>query len=341
MSKKWAAFASLILLQVLNGIVYKSSQVSSTYTYSTFAAIAIAEAVKLFLNVVLLRYFRSKRPEYTSITPSSAPPADERSLQLRHGAKIVALAALYCFDNQWTFKALLKADPAQFIIFRSLSTFVVAFLRCAVLRSSLSTNQWTSVVQIACGLVATQYNVCTASSIISMGTCGVLLISVMVSSFNSVWNESQLKSFPMSMQAQNIILYSGGVVFNLGGHFFTAWTKDDAPGFFSGLSPASACVVFLNALNGIAIPAVYKYSDSVIKSLASAVTTVLLALISWALYDSKLNPVSMSGCIAIASSVFAYTLAPASKQETSTRERFVSVAFLCTLVAAAAAFVSL
>jgi drug/metabolite transporter (DMT)-like permease len=209
---------------------------------------------------------------------------------------------------------------------------VTALLRCSVLQTSLSRKQWTCVLQIMCGLVTTQYNVCDSSTALTATGYGTMLLSVLMSSVASVWNENQLKSLQLSMVGQNIILYSGGVVCNVAGHVVSSLKNPDTPAFFAGHSPGSLGVIAVNALNGIAIPAVYKYADSLLKSVASAVTTVLLTLLSWAFFNMTLNPVVMAGCVVIASSVFTYTLEPQSKQKTTAQKRYLAASFLCAMV---------
>ena len=152
-----------------------------------------------------------------------------------------------------------------------------------------------------------------------------------MSSAASVWNENQLKSLPVSMVGQNIILYSGGVVCNVAGHVVGSMKNPDTPAVFAGHSPGSLGAIVVNALNGVAIPAVYKYADSLLKSVASAVTTVLLTLLSWAFFNMTLNPIVMAGCVVIASSVLTYTLEPQSKQKTAAQKRCMAASFLRTM----------
>jgi hypothetical protein len=52
--KKWATLAAFVGLQVVVGIVYKFSQkASSSYSYSTFSALAMAEGTKIVISSIL------------------------------------------------------------------------------------------------------------------------------------------------------------------------------------------------------------------------------------------------------------------------------------------------
>ena len=159
----------------------------------------------------------------------------------------------------------------------------------------------------------TQYNVCAASTALAHTTYAMLFMSVLIAAFTSVWNERQLKRVPLSMHAQNMIMYSGGCVFNVIGHYATALSDAASPGFFHGYNAATVGVVLVNACTGVAITAVYKFADAVMKSLALSLVTVVVTLLSWALFGLQLNPVNASGCIVVALSVYTYSVAGAKK----------------------------
>ena len=104
-------------------------------------------------------------------------------------------------------------------------------------------------------------------------------------------------------------MYAAGTALNLGGHWFVLWTsRPQSHGFFSGYNHATVGVVVYNVCIGYASVAVFKYADSVMKTLAASVTTVLTIVLSWALYGLKLNPVNTSGCTIVVLSVAMYAL---------------------------------
>jgi hypothetical protein len=59
-------------------------------------------------------------------------------------------------------------------------------------------------------------------------------------------------------------------------------------GFFEGYDTVSAkMVIICNAMIGLAISAVFKYADAVIKTFATAVVTVLLVIFSAIYFDQQ------------------------------------------------------
>ena len=90
--------------------------------------------------------------------------------------------------------------------------------------------------------------------------------------------------FEMSMHEQNIVLYLCGVVLNVSAFVivppYLTHTKAGL-GFFEGYDSTPAkLVVLFNAFIGLAISFVFKYADAVVKTFATASTTVLLVIFS-------------------------------------------------------------
>jgi len=303
--KKWAALAAivcLVCLQTTGSVIYKMSQKSSRYTYSTFSALATAEAIKLAISIAL--YARSSRGDIVHLPLSQS---DVPRLNWWEILQIVALAATYFANNHFMFEAYLRADAASVVMVKSTSSFVIAFLRSRFFRTALAGRQWRAIILQLCGLIITQYNACTATAILTPGVYSLLFASVLISAITSVWNESQLKHISLCLNLQNIVMYTGGMVLNVIGHHAAKRFNPDTPSFFDGYNAAAVGVIYVNACTGIAITAVYKYADAVVKSLALSVTTVMVTLLSWACFGLEVTPVNASGCIVIIVAVWSYS----------------------------------
>jgi len=302
-SKKWLSFGFLVLIQVLSGLIYKLAQTSSDYAFSPFAALAIAEALKLAMSAGMFAL------QCRSATSPKTSFGDEVSkLDWPTILKIQALALLYCVNNRITFIVMKSADPATYVVFKSMSSVFTALAWCALMGTPIVRRQWAAIVQQSCGLIVTQYESCTGSMTLPAVTYALLSTSTMISSLTAVANEKQLKRMPIPMNLQNIVLYSGGVLFNAGGHWLASQTHVGIPRFFEGYNAASAVLILMNACIGVVCVAVYKFADAVIKSLAFGVTTVVLTLISWAMFDLKLDPIKAAGCIIIVTSIFQHSM---------------------------------
>ena len=104
---KWAALACLVTLQVLIGVLYKVSQTGFSYTYSTYSALAMAEAVKFGISASM-----RVRQQRSGIKASHHEATTARS-KLSASQRILALALRYVVNNQVTFALYLRADPAS------------------------------------------------------------------------------------------------------------------------------------------------------------------------------------------------------------------------------------
>lgn len=312
--QKWLAFASLVVAQVCGAAFYKSSSQASRYSYSTYAALTIAESAKLAisagLHVLTTRNSAAGRP-----SAKAHAGAVTNNLSVPVVLRILALAVMYFVNNQVTFIVLLRVDPATFDLLRSSSSFITAIMWCTMLNKSVDTLQWLALIQQISGLVVTQFDACSNSIAMPYSTLMIIMGTVAVSSLTAVWNEQQLKCLPLSMHMQNVVLYSGGAVLNLAGHVFMVVTRPDTPGFFAGHNAASVGVVAFNVAIGFACVAVYKYGDSVMKALAASLTTVLTIVLSWAFYGLVLNLANASGCVIVVVSVLMYSLMSKKTQE--------------------------
>ena len=99
------------------------------------------------------------------------------------------------------------------------------------------------------------------------------------------------------------------------------------------------CVIAVNACFGIVVTAVYKYSNAIVKTLASAVTTVVLTVVSLLFFGLKVTIVSGTGCVSVILAVMLYALTPNSdvqaKLDVRTRKALAAgvVAVFCGVLA--------
>jgi len=286
------------------GILYKVSQVGSRYAFSTFAAFTMSEFVKLGISASLYAKDRKEqqglaaafRETYSSLTP-------------RHVSKIAILSAMYFSNNQLTFFLFLRADPASINLLKAGSSAITAMIWTVFMGRAVSQQQWLAIGLQVCGLVVVQYNPCTQQALLALSAYLWILFSVFLTSFSGVWNEKQIKTMPLSLHEQNMIMYTFGALFNGLGHASMANIDHGFPRFFEGLTFLSFGVIAVNSCFGVVVTAVFKYSNAIVKTLASAVTTVLLTAISFMFFGFPLTIVSAAGCTSTILAVFLYASA--------------------------------
>lgn len=317
------AFFSLVLIQVLLSLSYKSSQTSDgKYPFSPASILVLAEFVKFTMAAAALYAM-----------PGGAPPphADVRARVayvwaafcdeafVRCGGRLplaaFGLALFYCTNNNLTFYIFRYADPANLNLVKSGATFVSAMIMRAFLDRPVSSVQWSSIAIQTAGLVVTQFGAScgTGSTVLSPLTYVALLVSLTLTSFSGVWNDKLMKDSAkesVSINSISILLYASGALLNTGVHVFSP-SGGSGASFFRGFDRATTILCLLcNSLIGLAVTAVYKYADAVIKTMASAVSTGVLFFISAFFFGVPINVVVVAGTISIFIATHLYVTNP-------------------------------
>ncbi|KAL0939567.1 UDP-galactose transporter [Colletotrichum truncatum] len=209
------------------------------------------------------------------------------------------LALFYVLINNSIFVSYKMADPGTIQLTKSGVTFITALVMIATLNTKISKIQWIAIVMQICGLMVTQYNPQTGTTY-SFSTYFILLFQVFLSASSGVYNQALLKTDDSSLHADNMILYAAGATMNLMCHLVIKVLKADEPGFFEGYNSFGAIMVIVsNVFIGLAITAVYKYADAVIKCFATAVATGILLYVSPILFGTSLSFLVLPGTVVV------------------------------------------
>ena len=167
------------------------------------------------------------------------------------------------------------------------------------------TNQPLTKQQI-CGLMVTQYRPDTGASY-PLSTYTLLIFQTFLSASAGVYNQSLCKRGTASLHGDNQTLYASGAAINLVIHIIMKILKSDEPSFFSGYNSIGAIMVVLsNVFIGLAITAVYKYADAIIKCFATAVSTGILLYLSPLLFGAEMSFLVLPGTLVVFISTWLY-----------------------------------
>lgn len=103
-------------------------------------------------------------------------------------------------------------------------------------------------------------------------------------------------------------LYSFGFAMNLVYYLFLSIFNPDEPSFFEGYFGWGFLVIVCNSVIGLAITAVYKYGDAVIKCLAQSTSTAILILLSFCFFGTSIRPLTAVGCAIIFLATYLYMI---------------------------------
>lgn len=308
MPSKWLFFFLLILLQVLVGILYKISQNNDRYTYSTYSVMTLAESGKFIISLVLY----ATQEADSSFVQLCKKLVNECSFP--NFLRLTLLAVMYFLNNQLAFTLFLWADPASINMLKAGSSIITALIWCICMGQVISVKQWGAIVLQVAGLIVVQVDACKNIFLLQPFAYYAISVSVLITSISSVWNEHQLKTIPLSLHQQNIILYMNGMLLNSLGHVGMSVRHFSHPSFLQGYTWITVCIVIVNACFGVVVTAVYKYADAVLKTLANACTTVVLLFFSVAFFGLPVNIVRSCGCVVVLIAVAQYAFIKADKE---------------------------
>lgn len=313
---KVIACLGLVMVQVFAASVMKIAQKDGVYSFSPQSSLVMSETIKTGLSAVYLFL------ETRDINAARASMRDQSSRPLV--IHMTGLAALYCFNNAIMFWLFAHADPGSISLIKSGATIVSAVLMYFWRRFRLSIPRWLVIVVQMLGLVVAQYDACKGRSVLPPTVYGVLFLSLFNSSIANVWNEHVIKSFEFAgLAVKNIYLYAFGAVLNLFAFWYYRYTVPDTPSFFQGYTIVAMLVVTSNAFIGIAMNAVYKYADALIKNLATTTTTVILLVISAWFFGGRSDVMVFIGASVVVAGTFLYFLLGSSEAKTEELRRKV------------------
>ena len=302
----------LVCIQCIAFLLFKVVQVSGQYTFSVASSIAITEVLKL-----LLAAFLHARNLFTSAQPVMSWHSWTKELTLALACKYLGLATLYSLNNQLAFWCHIFADPGTYSIFKAVTPYLVAIILRG-LGDPMNQLQWVAIVLLSLAIISTQY-VETAGTTRMGGKAYILLVlHVCITALASVWNMKVLKGSPVPIMIQNSLLYIYGIVLSLVSYIFleptfnllatSATNVDDddesilnvqQQGFFEGYSFLAFLLVLFQAFHGLAVSAVYKYADVLVKTFASSMTMGTLVLLSAYLFSVPLTIHKLAGVASI------------------------------------------
>jgi UDP-sugar transporter A1/2/3 len=317
-SPRLLAFGALVAIQVSISTFFKLSQIDSSYAYSPASSLALSEFVKLVVAGLLLARevgLLEMRKQIRTASLSS------------FGVKVFGLSTLYAINNHFAFALFRVADPGSINLFKAGTSFISAILLRLVSNRLVSSVQWVAIIIQVIGLIQAQYDPCLHKATLETWIYWMIFAHVLIASINGLWNEKLVKQEHYGLHLQNVILYLCGFLWNL--VFYAAippsfYGTAENQGFFSGYTFPALVVVFLNCIIGMAITAVYKYADVIVKTFAVAVSTAILFSFNWVLFQTwtpSLMPILGILAVFCATYIYMKTPLPALEKDGATTVR--------------------
>ncbi|KAI6779235.1 CMP-sialic acid transporter [Emericellopsis cladophorae] len=330
----YLAALCLVAIQVGIGIVMKTAQSSGGYRFSPTASVAISEFFKWLLSVAFFAWectIRAQQgtPPKSETRGYSVIPRDDHEfddidvvgatkpnrparltirlywqyirseITARTRWELCNLALLYVLVNNTIFACYNEADPGTIALVKSSGTVITALVMIGTIGASVSRMQWLAIALQLCGLLVTQYTPGSGTTYTPF-TYMLIMFHVFLGALAGVYNQVLLQRESCSMHANNMTLYAAGTLFNLVGHLLVRLVSPEEPTFFHGFDRLGAILVIVsNVFVGLAITAVYKYADAVIKCFATALATGILLYVSTILFHTHLGFLAVPGTLLV------------------------------------------
>ncbi len=292
--------AAATVLMTLQPIVTSASKVEGRYEYLQVSATLLAELTKLALSLIM--YVR---------LPSSAHT--HQRLTRRHLVPFAAPAAIYFINNNLIFVILAYVNSTTYQILSSLKTVFTGLLFRIMLKRRLTDLQSLAIVLLACGTAVSQLNSdsCDARLVTKSTSIGLAcaVLTCLLSALGGVYSERLMKHgehASHSIHLQNMLLYVWGVGFNSLTLLGTDGRRILSGGLLQGYTPVVWALIANNAFNGLAISAVLKYTDNIVRVFAHAAAMLLTMALEVLLFGATPTPQLLVSATVVACAVYLY-----------------------------------
>ncbi|CAF0730775.1 unnamed protein product [Adineta steineri] len=220
-------------------------------------------------------------------------------------------AILYFLNNNLAVHMQLHMDPASYQILSNFKIITTAILYRLIIKQKLTKRQWFALTLLFFGGFAYSLGTLKNSSFISktivdstlvmremyIRPLGIpmIIIYCSISGLAGVYNEWILKkNFTESLHLQNIFLYTYGTIFNLIPAISIIITRNSQNGnsysdLFHGFSFYTWLIVFTQALNGLFMSVVIKYSSNIIRLFVISFSLIVTTVLSFFIYHINFN----------------------------------------------------
>jgi UDP-sugar transporter A1/2/3 len=327
--------ASVLLLIIQNTsliILMKYSRVyKSASLYATTTAVLNMEILKLFTCFLLLGF--EKRHDLSKFCKELFDDIFGKPLDL---LKISIPAILFTIQNNLLYYAISHLDVITFQAISQLKILTTAIFSVIMLNKTLESKQWFACFLLTVGVTLTQISNVPTSTVSSSSSfsvfgfdynwtglfqnidykvgSGILAIfcACITSGFSSVYFEKILKnSSSTSIWVRNIQMSLFSIVFAFIAMIFSAeFPSIQQNGVYYGYNPIVITMLILQAIGGLIVALVMKYTDNIVKGFAASISIGVSWLICSIYFEYQATIKGVLGMVLIMVSVCLYTMGP-------------------------------
>ena len=317
----WYILAATVLMVTQPFLTSMTRNADGKYDYFSVSTVLMSESFKFLISVCF--YFR---------LPANGK--SHRALRLRDVLLFAIPAFVYFVNNNLIFVILMYVSTTTYQVLSAMKTVFTGILFRIMLKRILSEVHITSILMLASGAAVSQFPVCACGAASSTNSSeaadsegesvnflGAMLTMVtgLLSAFAGVYSELLLKKDGQlhSIHLQNIMLYTWGILFNSSALFAHDRDAIQAGGFFKGYTPAVWLLVVNNALIGLAISAIFKYANNIVRIFAHTGAMVLTMFLETVFTATPFSAQLVVSVTIVGCSTFLYNREPAPRVKDS------------------------
>ncbi|KAE9357225.1 hypothetical protein PF008_g3263 [Phytophthora fragariae] len=329
-SLKHVSFVMLVLQNTALSIVSKYSRATAGPKYRPSSVVLLVELLKFLLCYLMLLHTKRGNVSASLRTLRLEVFADRKGL-----TKMAVLAFLYALQNMFALVAYDYVDVATYQIVYQLKIITTAMFMLVLLHRRFSLVQWGAMLALMAGVAICSYSRLPAGdahvdeAAVSKRFIGIcVMVGLAVNSgLAAAYFERVMKSHkavatqqtldPLWTRNLQLSAISVGVTFvDLVRNCGEVW----AHGFFYGFHPSVFAVILLQAVGGLTIAAVVRYSDNIVKNFGTSFSLILSCIISNYMFDQTATFSFYCGVFLVVGSVFVYgdsrfAIKPVAKKE--------------------------
>lgn len=219
-------------------------------------------------------------------------------------------AILYSANNNLVVHMQHFMDPSSFQVLSNLKIVSTALLYGIVLHQRLSIQKWLALFLLTAAGVFYSYggiqDVERSSDeerlYITLPGLLLMLLYCFISGLSAVYTEKMLKTHKIPLNLQNIFLYSFGIVIN----FLAYLSGSHSSGFLDGFSIWVLIIIISQALNGLIMSIVMKYSNNITRLFIISCSMLVNGLLSYLLFQLQLTLLFFLAVILIGLAVYLF-----------------------------------
>ncbi|XP_018916806.1 UDP-galactose transporter senju isoform X2 [Bemisia tabaci] len=329
-------FLCYILLFICQGLITTASQeADNKYKYNTTLAVLFTEVIKLFASILL--FWREN-----ALSSLWTQTVTHKKLMWLYFVP----SLLYCLYNNLSFINLSAYDPTTYFLLLQLRVVITGVVFQVLFKKQLSCVQWISLIVLTLGCMLKEVNFESLSDEVRKKEAlnketGIhlsvhlllIIVQVLCSCFAGVYNEFLLKKSgaDVDIYVQNVFMYFDSIICNL----LVLLYEADYDSVFSdeaiqAIFQYKALLVMVNnAAIGIVTSFFLRFLNSILKTFASALELVFIAILSWLIFDIPVRINTALSILVVITAVYLYAQNPVQSPapaltKTSSTESLVS-----------------